>query len=86
MTAVQLVLDKPLLRDIDRHAKKLSISRSEFVRSAMREALNRIEYLEQIEVERRAYERSPPTPSERTTHRLLSARSERAALADGDDW
>ena len=86
MTAVQLVLDAPLLKDIDRHAKKLSISRSEFVRQAMREALARIEYLEAIEEERKAYAKAPLNIAERAALRGAKKHAAAAVVADGDEW
>lgn len=86
MVPVQLVLDTPLLRDIDRQAKKLSLSRSEFVRNAMRETLARLKYLDDIEAERLAYQRQPPTPAERATQRAARKRQGAAVAADGDDW
>lgn len=86
MSPVQLVLDTPLLRAIDRQAKKLSLSRSEFVRNAMREALSRIKYLEDIETERLAYERRPPSSAERATQKAAQKRQGAAVTVDGDDW
>jgi metal-responsive CopG/Arc/MetJ family transcriptional regulator len=86
MTAVQLVLDAPLLRDIDRQARKLALSRSEFVRQSMREAVTRLEYLEAVEAERRAYERKPLNVSERAALRGHGKAASSAVVADGDDW
>ena len=86
MTAVQLVLDAPLLKDIDRQAKRLSLSRSEFVRNAMRETLARLQYLDDIEVERRAYARKPPTRAERVGQRALQRGGRAGVAADGDLW
>jgi metal-responsive CopG/Arc/MetJ family transcriptional regulator len=86
MAAVQLMLDAPLLRDIDRHAKKASLSRSEFVRKSMREALARLAYLEAVEVERQAYRQTPPRSAERALVRAARTRASATVVADGDDW
>lgn len=81
MNPVQIVIDKPLLQKVDRVARKNAQSRSEFVREALRQALKRLEYLEAVEQERRAYQRVPTTRAE-----LALARTSKTAALAGDDW
>jgi metal-responsive CopG/Arc/MetJ family transcriptional regulator len=86
MTAVQLVLDAPLLKKIDTQAKRLSLSRSEFVRKAMRHMLARLAYLEDIEAERRAYAQKKRTPDEGAMQATFEKVAPAALLSDGDTW
>lgn len=81
MNPVQIVIDKPLLQKVDRVAKKHAQSRSEFIREALRQALKRLEYLDAVEEERRAYQRVPTTKDE-----LALARTNKTSALAGDDW
>lgn len=86
MLPVQVVLDEKLLKDLDREAKKLSQSRSEFIRRAVREVLDRRQYLHDVEAERRAYARLPETSAEKSVRRALSKAAGRALAKSGSDW
>ncbi len=86
MTAIQLVFDSQLLKEIDRQAKKQALSRSEFVRNSMRQTLERLDYLEAVEQERRAYARLPETKSERAARRAMNTRVAKVLDTSGGDW
>ena len=86
MLAVQVVLDEKLLKDLDREAKKASQSRSEFIRHAVREVLDRRQYLADVEAERCAYERRPETKTEKTGRAALRRGGNRALASSGDEW
>jgi metal-responsive CopG/Arc/MetJ family transcriptional regulator len=59
METIQVVLDKELLRASDRAARRAKVSRSAFVRSALREHLRRLNVKELEARERRAYQEQP---------------------------
>lgn len=54
-----MTLDEELVKAVDRAAKKLNSSRSEFTRHALREALRRMTASEQEERHREGYARNP---------------------------
>lgn len=86
MLPVQVVLDEKLLKALDREAKKASQSRSEFIRLALLEVLDRRRYLADIEAERRAYERQPETKAEKAGRAALRRGANRALATSGDEW
>lgn len=59
MKTVQMTLEPELLRAVDRAARKSGTSRSGFTRSALREALARLEERELERKQREGYERQP---------------------------
>lgn len=59
MTTIQIVLDSGLLRATDAAAKGARISRSEFVRRALREHLRRLEVSELEARDRAGYKHHP---------------------------
>jgi metal-responsive CopG/Arc/MetJ family transcriptional regulator len=59
METIQVVLDEELLRAADRAARRAKVSRSAFVRSALREHLRRLTIKELEARERRAYQEQP---------------------------
>lgn len=59
METIQVVLGEELLRAADRAARRAKVSRSAFVRNALREHLRRLN-VKQLEArERRAYQEQP---------------------------
>ncbi len=86
MLPVQVVLDEKLLKDLDREAKKASQSRSEFIRRAVREFVDRRQCLKDVESERRAYERQPETRTDRAGRSALRRGGNRALVSGGDEW
>jgi metal-responsive CopG/Arc/MetJ family transcriptional regulator len=59
MKAVQVVLDDALLRATDEALLRTKQNRSEFVRDALRERLDRLEILGKEATDRAGYERVP---------------------------
>ena len=59
METVQVVIDKKLLQASDRAAKKAKLNRSELVRLALREHLQRMQILEAEQRDQRGYEKLP---------------------------
>ena len=59
METIQVVIDAKLLQASDRAARKAKLNRSELVRLALREHLQRLETLESEERDRRGYEKQP---------------------------
>jgi metal-responsive CopG/Arc/MetJ family transcriptional regulator len=59
MKAVQVVLDDALLQATDEALLRTKQNRSEFVRDALRERLDRLEMLEKEAADRAGYERMP---------------------------
>lgn len=86
MLPVQVVLDEALLKELDLAARKSSQSRSEFIRRAVREVLDRRQYLEDIEAERRAYEARPEPKAEKSARRALARAGGRALAKSGSEW
>lgn len=56
---VQMTLDEELVAAVDRAAKKLGTTRSQFARQALREALTRLRTTEAESRHRRGYARKP---------------------------
>lgn len=61
MQAVQVVLDKELLRAADRAAKRVRLNRSALIRDALREHLKRLQIRELELRDRRGYREHPDT-------------------------
>lgn len=59
METIQVVIDAKLLQASDRAAKKAKLNRSELVRIALREHLQRLETLESEQRDERGYEKLP---------------------------
>jgi metal-responsive CopG/Arc/MetJ family transcriptional regulator len=59
MKAVQIVIDEALLRATDEALLRTKQNRSEFVRDALRERLDRLEILGKEATDRAGYERVP---------------------------
>ena len=59
METIQVVIDEELLQASDRAAKKAKLNRSELVRLALREHLQRVQILEAEQRDRRGYEKLP---------------------------
>jgi len=64
MRTVQMTIDEQLLASVDRAAKKLGTTRSDFTRKALREALDRLTVRELEHRHRRGYEAKPPRKGE----------------------
>ena len=64
MQTIQVVIEEELLRSADRAASRFKLNRSALIRSALREHLKRLQYLELERREREAYERIPDDPAE----------------------
>jgi metal-responsive CopG/Arc/MetJ family transcriptional regulator len=59
MKTVQMTLDEDLIVAVDRAAKKLGTSRSQFTRTALREALAQLSTRRLEERDREGYRRKP---------------------------
>jgi len=59
METIQVVIDEKLLHASDRAAKKAKLNRSELVRLALREHLQRMRILEAEQRDQRGYEKLP---------------------------
>lgn len=59
METIQVVIDEKLLQASDRAAKKAKLNRSELVRLALREHLQRMHILEAEQRDQRGYEKLP---------------------------
>jgi metal-responsive CopG/Arc/MetJ family transcriptional regulator len=59
METIQVVIDEKLLQASDRAAKKAKLNRSELVRLALREHLQRLQILEAEQRDQRGYEKIP---------------------------
>lgn len=59
METIQVVIDEKLLRASDQAAKKAKLNRSELVRLALREHLQRMQILEAEQRDQRGYEKLP---------------------------
>ncbi len=64
MKAVQVVLDEALLQATDEALLRTKQNRSEFVRDALRERLDRLEMLGKEVADRAGYERIPHSAKE----------------------
>jgi metal-responsive CopG/Arc/MetJ family transcriptional regulator len=61
MQAVQVVLDRELLRAADRAAKRVRLNRSALIRDALREHLKRLQIRELKSRDQRGYREHPDT-------------------------
>ena len=88
MNPIQIVLDGELLARIDREAGRSRVSRSAFVREAVRRVLDARELSAKIEADLRAYERQPFTPEEKRLARAMSRAASRVidATTRGEKW
>ena len=59
METIQVVIDQKLLQASDRAAKKAKLNRSELIRLALREHLQRVQTLEAEQRDQRGYEKLP---------------------------
>lgn len=59
METIQVVIDEKLLQACDRAAKKAKLNRSELVRLALREHLQRLQIQESEQRDQRGYETLP---------------------------
>jgi metal-responsive CopG/Arc/MetJ family transcriptional regulator len=59
MKTIQVVIDEKLLQASDRAAKKAKLNRSELIRLALREHLQRMQILEAEQRDQRGYEKLP---------------------------
>jgi metal-responsive CopG/Arc/MetJ family transcriptional regulator len=64
MKAVQVVLEEDLLDQADRQAKRDKLNRSQLIRAALREYLERVRLRELEDRDREGYEREPIEPGE----------------------
>lgn len=64
MRTVQITLDEQLAEDVDRTVERLGTTRSGFTRSALRDALARIEREDLEQRQRQGYARHPVRPGE----------------------
>lgn len=64
METVQIVLDKVLLREANRAAKRSKMNRSELVRAALRDYLRRLELRAEEERDRQGYARAAQAGAE----------------------
>jgi metal-responsive CopG/Arc/MetJ family transcriptional regulator len=64
METVQIVLDKKLLQDADRAARRTKQNRSALVREALREHLRRLEVCALEERDREGYSKHAPASGE----------------------
>jgi metal-responsive CopG/Arc/MetJ family transcriptional regulator len=64
MQTIQVVLDSKLLKAADTAAKRQKVNRSELIRHALREHLNRLRKLELEERDRRGYLAHPQREDE----------------------
>jgi metal-responsive CopG/Arc/MetJ family transcriptional regulator len=63
METIQVVIDEKLLQASDRAAKKAKLNRSELVRLALREHLQRVQILEAEQRDQRGYGKLPQSKS-----------------------
>ncbi len=59
MKTIQIVIDEPLLRAVDRAVRRLKVKRSGLVREALHGHLRRLETLEQERRDREGYRARP---------------------------
>jgi metal-responsive CopG/Arc/MetJ family transcriptional regulator len=64
METIQVVLDKPLLQEANRQAKKTKVNRSALIRDALREHLQRVRQKELEEQDRQGYLKHPDSEAE----------------------
>jgi len=59
MVMIRLALEADLLRQVDRAARRLMLSRSALVREALRQHMKQLDVRSREEADRRGYERKP---------------------------
>lgn len=64
MKTIQMTIDEPLLAEVDRVTQALKINRSEFIRQALKSALQRQKILELERRHAEGYARHPVQPDE----------------------
>jgi len=64
MKTVQMTLDEDLVREVDGVVQRLGTSRSKFARSALRQAIQKIDTEEMERRQREGYQRHPVQPGE----------------------
>lgn len=64
MKTIQMTIEEALLLEVDSTTKELSLSRSAFIRQALRQALRQHKIRKMEEQHRRGYERIPPDATE----------------------
>lgn len=64
MRTVQMTLDEPLVRAVDRVARELHTTRSAFAREALQAALTRVKIQKLEEKQRQGYLRQPVNTAE----------------------
>ena len=76
METIQVILDAKLLRAADNAAKRQKVNRSELVRRALREHLERLRISELEERDRRGYQSKPQRVEEYGPWESLTWRTE----------
>ena len=61
---IQVVMEKELLRSVDRAARRFKVNRSALIRQALRQHLGHLRVREREEADRRGYERMPEEVAE----------------------
>jgi metal-responsive CopG/Arc/MetJ family transcriptional regulator len=59
MAMIRVALEADLLRQVDRAARRLKLSRSALVREALRQHVKQLELRRREEADRRGYQRKP---------------------------
>lgn len=89
MKAIQIVIDEPLLDQVDRQARRWKLSRSASIRRLVSAGLREHRLAALAEAERRSYERRPLSKEEREGLQELS-RAQEVVLdrlgRDEDRW
>ncbi len=88
MKPIQIVVGAPLVRRLDRAAKKRKVSRSALIRRSVEAFLAADAMSNLVEAERRAYAGRPASADEREAFRALSRAQDRVLrqLAREDPW
>ena len=64
MKTVRMTLDDDLVREVDRVVRRLGISRSKFIRTALRQAIQKVDVEEMERRQREGYRRYPVHPGD----------------------
>jgi metal-responsive CopG/Arc/MetJ family transcriptional regulator len=64
MKTIQMTIDEPLLKEVDRVVNEQRTTRSAFIREALDTSLRRLNVKALEEQHREAYARNPQTPAE----------------------
>ena len=64
MRTIQVIIDEPLLIEVDRTIEELGITRSAFIRDALRLALWRHRLVQMEHEQAEGYAKHPPQPGE----------------------